>query len=142
MIIVISALCGAILGFISDRRNCLADKIYTSIVFLMLGVFIGIILVAGGNAILGNVPALTTTEMTESIELIPINNSYTSIDGEYFINSTSIFHDTASYRYEIYRTHLKEHYLEIYKTTYSSSILKFLFPFCKTEYYLYIPFFY
>lgn len=142
MIIVISALCGAILGFISDRRNYLADKIYTSIVFLMLGVFIGIILIAGGNAILGNIPALTTTEMIESIELIPINNSYTSIDGEYFINSTSIFHDTTSYKYEIYRTHLKEHYLEVYKTTYSSSILKFLFPFCKTEYYLYIPFSY
>lgn len=37
MIIAISALCGAILGFISDRRNCLIDKIYTSIVFFMLG---------------------------------------------------------------------------------------------------------
>ena len=141
MIIGISALCGAILGFISDRRNCLADKIYTSIVFLTLGVLIGIILVAGGNAILGNMPALTTIEMTESVELIPVNNSYISVDGEYFINSTSLFHN-ATYEYEIHRTHLKEHYLEVYKTTYSSSILNFLFPFCKTEYYLYIPFSY
>ena len=141
MIIVISALCGAILGFTSDRRNCLADKIYTSIVFLVLGVLIGIILVAGGNAILGNVPALTTIEMTESVELIPVNNSYISVDGEYFINSTSLFHN-ATYEYEIHRTHLKEHYLEVYETTYSSSILKFLFPFNKTEYYLYIPFSY
>lgn len=141
MIIIISALCGAIFGFINGRRNCLADKIYTSIVFLVLGIFIGIILVAGGNAILGNISALTSTEITESVELIPINNSYVSIDGEYFINSTSLFHN-ATHEYEIYRTHLKKHYLEVYETTYSSSILKFLFPFNKTEYYLYIPFSY
>lgn len=137
MIIVISALCCAIWSFI----NCLTNKIYNFILFFMLGVFIGIILVAGGNAILGNIPALTTTEITESVELIPINNSYVSIDGEYFINSTSLFHN-ATYEYEIYRTHLKKHYLEVYETTYSSSILNFLFPFCKTEYYLYIPFSY
>ena len=140
MIIVISALCGAILGFTSDRRNYSADKIYT-MVFLVFGVLIGIILVAGGNAILGNMPALTTIEMTESVELIPVNNSYISVDGEYFINSTSLFYD-ATYEYEIRRTHLKEHYLEVYKTTYSSFVLNFLFPFCKTEYYLYIPFSY
>lgn len=141
MIIVISALCGAILGFTSDKRNCLADKIYTSIIFLTLGAFIGIILIAGSNAILGNVPELTTTEIAESVELIPVNNSYVSVDGKYFINSTSLFHN-ATYEYEIRRTHLKEHYLEVYKTTYSSFILNFLFPFCKTEYYLYIPFSY
>lgn len=141
MIIVISALCGAIFGFINGRGKYLADKIYTSITFLMLGAFIGAILVAGGNAILGNISTLTTTETVESVELIPINNSYVSVDGEYFINSTSLFCDT-THEYEIYRTHLKKHYLEVYETTYSSSILNFLFPFCRTEYYLYIPFSY